>query len=84
MAKSRKRGGKKAHAKRVKSRNDKKRGQQNAFIKSFKERLDQGVQSELEKEAEAKKKEIDGTEERTMLDTPMSSSPIINTSSQSK
>ena len=79
MPKSRKRGGKKAHRNRVKARNDQKRGKQNAFIKSFQERLDQGVQDELAKQAEAKKKEVDGTEERTVLDTPMSTTPIIDT-----
>lgn len=85
MAKSRKRGGKKAHANRVTARNQQIKGKQNAFIKQFKERLDNGVAAELEKQAkEVKAKEIDGTEERTVLDTPMSTSPIIDTSSQSR
>ena len=77
MAKSRKR---KGHAKKVTARNQRIKGQQNAFIKSFKEKLDKGVAADLEKQAnEVKEKEIDGTEERTM-DSIMSASPIINTS----
>ncbi len=84
MPKSRKRGGKKAHKNRVTARNQKIKGKQNAFIKSFKERLDAGVAEELEKQSGEVKKEIDGTEERTVLDTPMSTSPIIDTSSPSK
>jgi ribosomal protein S20 len=79
MPKSKKRGGKKAHNNRVTARNQKMKGKQNAFIKSFKERLDAGVADELEKQAGEVKKEIDGTEERTVLDTPMSTTPIINT-----
>jgi ribosomal protein S20 len=80
MPKSKKRGGKKAHNNRVTARNQKIKGKQNSFIKQFKERLDAGVAEELEKQAgEVKAKEIDGTEERTVLDTPMSTSPIINT-----
>jgi hypothetical protein len=80
MGRSKKRGGKKAHAKRVTARNNKIKGQQNAFIKSFKEKLDKGVAADLEKQAnEVKAKEIDGTEERTM-DSTMSTSPIIDTS----
>lgn len=74
MPKSKKR---KGHANRVIARNQKIKGKQNAFIKSFKERLDNGVAAELEKQSkEVKEKEVDGTEERTILDTPMSTSPI--------
>ncbi len=80
MPKSKKRGGKKAHKNRVTARNNQIKGKQNAFIKSFKEKLDNGVAAELEKQAGEVKKEIDGTEERTVLDTPMSTSPIIDTS----
>ena len=77
MSKSKNR---KGHAKKVIARNQRIKGKQNAFIKQFKERLDSGVAAELEKQAqELKTKEIDGTEERTVLDTPMSTSPIINT-----
>jgi hypothetical protein len=84
MGKNRKRGGKKAHANRVKARNQKIESKKNAFVKQFKEQMDKGVASELEKQAnDVKLKEIDGTEERTVLDTPMSTSPI-NTSVQSK
>jgi hypothetical protein len=72
MAKSKKR---KGHAKRVKARNDEKKIKQNRFIKAFQEKLDNGVASELAKQAEAKKGEIDGTEERTM-DSTMSTSPV--------
>lgn len=85
MPKSKKRGGKKAHANRVTARNQKIKGKQNAFIKQFKEKLNNGVAAELEKQAEdLKTKKIDGTEERTVLDTPMSTSPIIDTTSQSR
>jgi hypothetical protein len=81
MPKSKKRGGAKTHRKRVKARNEKIMGKKNSFIKQFKEKLDNGVAAELEKQAkEVKGEEIDGTEERTVLDTPMSSSPIIDTS----
>jgi hypothetical protein len=83
MGKNRKRGGKKAHANRVKARNQKIESKKNAFVKQFKEQMDKGVASELEKQAnDVKLKEIDGTEERTM-DSTMSTSPI-NTSVQSK
>lgn len=86
MAKSRKRGGKKAHANRVKARNQKIEGKKNAFVKQFKEQMDKGVAAELEKAKEEGlvKREIDGTEERTVLDTPMSTSPIIDTTSPTK
>jgi hypothetical protein len=81
MAKSKKR---KGHAKKVMARNQRIKGQQNAFIKEFKEKLDKGVAADLEKQAnDVKAKEIDGTEERTM-DSTMSASPIINTSTPSK
>jgi hypothetical protein len=81
MGKNRKRGGKKAHANRVKARNQKIESKKNAFVKQFKEQMDKGVASELEKQA-GQTKEIDGTEERTVLDTPMSAPPIINTSTK--
>lgn len=86
MGKSKKRGGEKAHRKRVQARNQMIKGRQNAFIKQFKDRLDAGVKEELEKQANEvrAKKELDGTEERTVLDTPMSTSPIIDSSSQTK
>ena len=87
MAKSRKRGGKKAHSNRVKARNQKIEGKKNAFVKQFKEQMDKGVAAELEKQAKEQgltKRELDGTEERTVLDTPMSTSPIIDTTVQSK
>lgn len=76
MGKSKKRGGEKAHRKRVQARNQLIKSRQNAFIKQFRERLDAGVAEELDKQAqELKSKQIDGTEERTM-DTPMSTPPI--------
>jgi hypothetical protein len=76
MGKSRKRGGAKAHRKRVQARNQKIKAQQDAFIKQFREKLDAGVKEELEKQAQnVKDKEIDGTEERTMGST-MSTPPI--------
>lgn len=86
MGASKKRGGAKAHRKRVQARNQRIKGKQNAFIKQFKERLDAGVKEELEKQANEvrSQKELDGTEERTVLDTPMSTSPIIDSSSQTK
>jgi ribosomal protein S20 len=86
MGKSKKRGGAKAHRKRVQARNEKIKGKQNAFIKQFRERLDAGVQEELQKQADEVRaqKEVDGTEERTVLDTTMSSSPIVDSSSPSK
>lgn len=72
--------GKKAkeHKKKVEARNQRIKGKQNAFMKQFKERMDAGVQEELKKQADAlkKKKEIDGTEERTIIDTTMSTPPI--------
>ena len=86
MGKSKKRGGEKAHRKRVQARNQLIKGKRNAFIKQFRERLDAGVQEELQRQADEirAKKELDGTEERTVLDTPMSTSPIIDSSSQTK
>lgn len=86
MGTSKKRGGAKAHRKRVQARNERIKGKQNAFIKQFRERLDAGVQEELQRQADEvrSKKELDGTEERTVLDTPMSTAPIIDSSSPTK
>jgi hypothetical protein len=86
MGKSKKRGGEKAHRKRVQARNEIIKGKRNSFIKKFKERLDNGVTEELQKQADEVrlKKELDGLEERTVLDTTMSSVPIIDSSSQTK
>ena len=81
MAKSRKRGGKKAHKNRVTARNQKIEGKKNALVKQFKEQMDKGVAAQQAGEV---KKEIDGTEERTMMDTPMSTTPIIDTTSKIK
>jgi|AntAceMinimDraft_18_1070375.scaffolds.fasta_scaffold290398_2 hypothetical protein len=78
MAKSKKRDG---HANRIKIRAEKNKSKQNSFTKEFKEKLDNGVAEELARQSrELKGKEIDGTEQRSVLDTPMSKSPIINTS----
>lgn len=71
--------GKKAkeHRKKVEARNQRIKGKQNAFVKQFKERMDAGVQEELKKQADTvrSKQEIDGTEERTIIDTTMSTPP---------
>lgn len=76
MGKSKKRGGKKVHAKRVQVRNQKIKAQQDAFVKQFKQKLDAGVAEELEKRAEeVKNKTVGGTEERGMEST-MSTPPI--------
>tara|TARA_Y100000389_G_C17434718_1_gene504789 strand:+ start:1509 stop:1742 length:234 start_codon:yes stop_codon:yes gene_type:complete len=76
MGKSKKRGGEKAHKKRVQVRNQRIKAQQDAFVKQFKQKLDDGVTEELEKQAEeVKNKTVGGTEERGVEST-MSTPPI--------
>jgi hypothetical protein len=76
MGKSKKRGGEKAHRKRVQARNQRIKAQEDAFVKQFKQKLDAGVAEELEKQAqEVKNKTVDGTEERVMEST-MSTPPL--------
>tara|TARA_R110002012_G_scaffold319637_1_gene540861 strand:+ start:1005 stop:1259 length:255 start_codon:yes stop_codon:yes gene_type:complete len=82
MPKSKKRGGAKAHRKRVKARNEKIKLKQDTFIKQFRERFNQGVTEEIEKQAsEVKKsKETSGEnitlpQEKTVMDTPMGTAP---------
>ena len=76
MGKSKKRGGEKAHRKRVQARNQRIKAQQDAFVKQFRQKLDAGVMEELEKQAqEVKNKTVDGTEERGM-DSTMSTPPV--------
>jgi hypothetical protein len=72
MAKSKKRGGAKAHRKRVKSRNEKIKGKQNQFVKQFEQKL---AEARAEQEAKEEPKELDGTEVRTM-DSTMSAPPV--------
>lgn len=75
MAKSKTR---KGHKQRVKSRNERIKGQQNAFIKMFKERMNAGVTEEIQKEADKLKNNenvVINPEERT-VDTTMSTPPV--------
>jgi hypothetical protein len=76
MGKSKKRGGEKAHRKRVQARNQRIKAQQDAFVKQFRQKLDAGVTEELEKQTQViKESKVDGTLERGM-DSTMSTPPI--------
>jgi len=76
MGKSKKRGGEKAHRKRVQARNQRIKAQQDAFVKQFRQKLDAGVAEELEKQTQViKESKVDGTTERGM-DSTMSTPPI--------
>jgi len=74
MPKSRNR---KNQKKKAKARTENLRAKQNAFIRQFQQNFNQEVSKEIEAEAQKVKEQnqIDGTEERTLIDTTMSTPP---------